>query len=156
MVIEQDFLAQIRAKHRGEIIVLTSGTYDLFHVGHLNYLNEVKKHGDVLVVMMSGDARVRARKGSKRPIISEPDRAAVLDALKVVDYVFVDPGLPEGEQQIYREIVDKLQPDIYVTDGEDIRFSNVLNDDKYLVLGRTDSGNHASTTAIIEHILETQ
>lgn len=152
MIVALNDLAKIRAKHGGKKIVLTSGTFDLFHVGHLNYLNGVKAHGDVVVVMLSGDARIKVRKGEKRPIIGEADRAQILDALKMVDYVFVDPGKPEGEDPVYADILARLQPDLYVTDGEDVRFSNIMDKSKQIILDRIDGGQHASTTAIIEHI----
>src|ERR1700684_3873633 len=98
MIITVDDLTNIATKHRGQKIVLTSGTFDLLHVGHLNYLNAVKTYGDIVVVMLSGDARTRARKGAGRPVIHEDDRAKVLDALKVVDYVFIDPSTLEPGQ----------------------------------------------------------
>ncbi len=152
MIAKLEDLEGIRAQHPDKKIVLTSGTFDLFHVGHLNYLNQVKSYGDIVVVMLSGDARVHARKGPKRPIISEDDRAQVLDALKVVDYVFIDPGNPGQADPVYAEILAKLQPDLYVTDGEDVRFSEIMDKSKQVILPRAESGKHASTSAIIEHI----
>lgn len=87
MIITMNDVQHIREVNSGKKIILTSGTFDLFHVGHLNYLQQVKQYGDTVVVLLSGDARVRARKGSRRPIIPEHERAQILDALKVVDYV---------------------------------------------------------------------
>lgn len=152
MVVTLDDLADIRARYPNEKIILTSGTFDLLHVGHLEYLNGVKSYGDIVVVMMSGDARVRARKGTGRPIISEADRMEMLDALKVVDYVFIDPSkLPPGQiDPIHNEIVALLQPDMYVTDGEDIRFSKVMDELRQAVLPR--SSKQVSTSSIIEDI----
>ena len=92
MIISLDDLASIRERHLGQKIALTSGTFDLLHVGHLDYLEKVKQHGEIVVVLLSGDARVKARKGPSRPIISERERARILDSLKVVDYVFIDPS----------------------------------------------------------------
>ena len=152
MIVTLNDLAEIHAKHAGQKIVLTSGTFDLFHVGHLQYLSAVKSYGDVVVVMLSGDARVKARKGPARPVIGEQDRARILDALKTVDYVFIDPGKPQGEDPVYADILARLQPDLYVTDGEDVRFSGIMDKSKQDVLDRVDGGQHASTTAIIEYI----
>ncbi len=154
MIVAIGDLADMRTQNKDKKIILTSGTFDLFHVGHLRYLEKVKSYGDVVVVMLSSDARVKDRKGPKRPIISENDRAQILDALKVVDYVFIDPG--KNEAKIYEDIIASLKPDLYVTDGEDVRFSKILDKSKQIVLPRAESGKHASTTAIIEHILDSQ
>jgi rfaE bifunctional protein nucleotidyltransferase chain/domain len=155
MIITLDELADIRQRHKGQKIVLTSGTFDLLHVGHLKYLEQVKQYGDILVVMLSGDRRTKARKGTKRPIIPENDRASILDALKVVDYVFIDPSKldPDDIDPVHAEILQLLRPDFYVTDGPDPRFVNLLDQSKFIILYRAEGGTHASTSAIIAHIL---
>ena len=104
--------------------------------------------------MLSGDSRIQARKGLKRPIIPENDRARILDALKVVDYVFIDPSQlgPDDLDPVHEEILKQLQPDLYVTDGPDSRFIKLLDKDKFIILDRVEGGTHASTSAIIEHI----
>ncbi len=153
MIIQLADLSDIRRRHAQEKIVLTTGTFDLLHLGHVHYLNEVKKLGDVVVVMLSSDARVKARKGPKRPVITERDRARMLDALKAVDYVFFDTTAPPNEADpIYAKIVAALQPDVYATDGPDPRFWNIMDASKLVVIPRSEGGSHASTSAIIEHI----
>lgn len=155
MIINLKDLAEVRKRHATEKIVLTSGTFDLLHVGHLGYLRAVKALGDVVVVMLSGDARVKARKGSTRPIISETDRAQLIDALKMVDYVFIDPAatISDGADPLHLEIVKVLQPDVYATDGPDPRFWNSMDASKLVILPRSEGGKHASTSAIIEYII---
>jgi cytidyltransferase-like protein len=154
MIVNIDELAEIRTRHNDQKVVLTSGTFDLFHTGHLKYLEEVKKHGDTLAVLLSGDGRVVARKGLKRPIIGEEDRARVLDSLKIVDYVFVDPSKmsPDTTDPIHAEILQKLQPDFYVTDGPDPRFYKLMDKSKFIILDRMNP--EPSTTSIINRILE--
>lgn len=155
MVITKDNLNEIRHRHADKKIVLTSGTFDLFHAGHLSYLEQVKKHGDIVVVLLSGDARVKARKGSKRPIISENDRARILDGLKIVDYVLIDPSImkPDETDPIHAEILQQLKPDFYVTDGPDPRFYDLMEKSKFIILDRMNS--EPSTTSIIERIKST-
>jgi rfaE bifunctional protein nucleotidyltransferase chain/domain len=155
MIVQPESLPNIRRKHENEKIVLTSGTFDLLHVGHLRYLNAVKSLGDIVVVMMSGDDRIKARKGPKRPIIPEEDRAQMLDALKVVDYVFIDPAKssPEETDLVRAEIVAELQPDVYATDGPDPRFWTIMEESKLVILPRSEGEGHASTSAIIDHIV---
>jgi rfaE bifunctional protein nucleotidyltransferase chain/domain len=154
MILDIESLGSVRDTNPHAKIVLTSGTFDLFHVGHLNYLNAVKAYGDIVVVLLSGDARVKARKGPTRPVISENERAQILDALNVVDYVIIDPGDASSDQtnQLYADIVARLQPDFYVTDGEDPRFWHLMDQQKLVVLPRATGGAHTSTSAIIKHI----
>lgn len=156
MIIKTEDLSDIRQKHKDQKIVLTSGTFDLLHVGHLRYLEAIKAYGDVVVVLLSGDDRIKARKGPKRPIIPQDDRAQMLDALKVVDYVLIDPSTspPDETDPVHADIVAMLQPDIYATDGPDPRFWGVMDKSKLVVVPRSESDGygHASTSAIIEHI----
>lgn len=149
-----DALSSIREHHKDRKIVLTSGTFDLFHVGHLHYLQAVRDCGDIVVVMLSSDDRVRARKGTSRPIISEADRTEIVNSLAVVDYVFIDPSRqpPDTIDPVHALIIDHLQPDLYVTDGEDIRFSNVMDKSRQVIVQRETAGEHSSTTAIIAYI----
>jgi D-glycero-beta-D-manno-heptose 1-phosphate adenylyltransferase len=74
-------------KKQGKKIVFTNGCFDILHVGHVRYLTQARKLGDILVVGLNTDRSVRAIKGKKRPIVSENERAEVLSALEVVDYV---------------------------------------------------------------------
>jgi len=110
--------------------------------------------------MLSGDARIKARKGPARPIIPEAERAQMLDALKAVDYVFIDPGtvMPgdnRGEvDPTYADIVGTLQPDLYATDGPDPRFWSILDESHKAIVPRSEFANDVfgSTTGIIEYI----
>jgi cytidyltransferase-like protein len=64
MIISFEDLSFIREQEVGRKLVLTSGTFDLLHTGHLNYLEKVKQYGDAVIVLLSGDKRVKARKGN--------------------------------------------------------------------------------------------
>lgn len=152
MIITLADLANVRSQHQNEKVVLTSGTFDMLHVGHLRYLEAVKSLGNIVVVMLSSDARVKARKGPSRPIINENDRAKMLNALRLVDYVFIDPAksAPDQIDSVHAEIVASLNPDLYATDGPDIRFIDIMEKSKLVVLPRTDES--VSTSAIIERI----
>ena len=65
-------------KEQGKKIVATSGCFDILHAGHVAYLNEAKKLGDILVVFVNSDYSVRQLKGDERPIVSKAERAYVL------------------------------------------------------------------------------
>jgi rfaE bifunctional protein nucleotidyltransferase chain/domain len=100
------FVAERRARRRR--VVFTNGVFDLLHPGHLRYLWEARRRGDVLVVGLNSDRSARAIKGPDRPLTSESERAEILAALESVDAVVIfDEDTPA-------EIVRALQPDVLV------------------------------------------
>jgi len=74
-------------KGLGLKIVLTSGSWDLVHIGHARYLREAKSHGDILVVGVDSDEKITARKGPDRPIVPQDERLEMITHLKYVDLV---------------------------------------------------------------------
>ena len=74
-------------KSEGKKVVFTNGCFDILHKGHVAYLNEAKKYGDLLIVGLNSDASVKRLKGEERPINNEQDRKFVLENLKSVDFV---------------------------------------------------------------------
>lgn len=79
----QKFLEQNQNKK----IVFTNGCFDILHRGHVTYLAEARKLGDLLVIGLNSDASVKRLKGPERPINNENDRRYVLSQLKSVDFV---------------------------------------------------------------------
>lgn len=75
------------ARAAGRRVVLANGAFDMLHVGHVRYLADAHRHGDVLVVAVNSDASVRASKGPLRPIVPEAERAELLSHLDCVDYI---------------------------------------------------------------------
>ena len=67
------------AKKNGKKVVFTNGCFDILHAGHVTYLTEAKRQGDILIVGVNSDTSVKRLKGETRPINSEYDRAFVLD-----------------------------------------------------------------------------
>ena len=74
-------------KSAGKRIVSTSGCFDILHPGHVQYLEEAKKRGDILIVMLNADVSVQQLKGKHRPIIPQEGRAIVAAGLAAVDCV---------------------------------------------------------------------
>ncbi len=101
-----------RCRKLKQKIVFTNGCFDVLHKGHVQYLKFCKEHGDIVVVGLNSDDSVRAIKGPERPVNSQFDRAAVLEALESVDYnaVFDDPTPID--------LIESVRPDILVK-GED-------------------------------------
>jgi rfaE bifunctional protein nucleotidyltransferase chain/domain len=103
------------AAHRrgGRRIVFTNGVFDLLHPGHVRYLRAAKRLGDVLVIGLNGDRSARRLgKGSGRPLVTARDRAEILGALEMVDYVII------FEQDTPYELIRALQPDVLVKGGD--------------------------------------
>ena len=76
-------------KGLGLKIVLTQGAFDMIHVGHGRYLKEAKNQGDLLVVGVDSDKKIRHRKGPERPVIPQDERLEMLTHLRYVDLVFL-------------------------------------------------------------------
>lgn len=81
----QETVNQLKSDHKK--IVFTNGVFDIIHRGHIEYLNEAKRLGDVLIVGLNSDKSVKAIKGEKRPIVNQQNRSYVLANLKPVDFV---------------------------------------------------------------------
>jgi D-beta-D-heptose 7-phosphate kinase/D-beta-D-heptose 1-phosphate adenosyltransferase len=93
-------------------IVFTNGCFDVIHKGHVEYLEFCKSQGDVVVVGVNSDSSVKIIKGPARPINNQHDRAIVLAALEMVDYItlFDEPDP--------LNLIKKVKPDVLVK-GED-------------------------------------
>lgn len=99
-------------RQAGKRIVFTNGCFDIIHVGHVRYLSEARRLGDVLVVGLNSDASVRMIKGPVRPVVPQGERAEVLSSLKPVDYVVIF-----DEPDPYNTI-SVVRPDILVKGGD--------------------------------------
>ncbi len=100
-------------------VVFTNGCFDILHRGHVELLRFAKGLGDVLVVGLNTDDSVRRLKGQERPINPLPDRAAVLLAIRWVDFV-----VPFGEDTPER-LIRELRPDVLVKGG-DYRLEDIV------------------------------
>ncbi len=99
-------------RQQGRRVVLTNGVFDLLHWGHVGYLQAARALGDVLVVALNSDSSTRANKGASRPLVPQADRAAVLVALRAVDYVTI------FDERTAESVVATLRPDVYVKGGD--------------------------------------
>lgn len=157
--ITYDDLPALRQKHAKDKIVFCSGGFDLTHAGHVLFFEDCKKHGDVLVVGVSSGAG-RKKKGVGRPIQSQAVRLKMVDSLKPVDYVFINPDIPVSYNlEKIRYILEQLRPDIYVvnSDAPDLPYLQKISDEygvKLIVLERwcPPEFEKISTTNLIEKI----
>jgi rfaE bifunctional protein nucleotidyltransferase chain/domain len=136
--------------------VVVGGCFDVLHKGHVIFLEEAKKLGDQLVVLLESDERVALSKGSGRPIHIQSDRAIVLNALRSVDVVVCLSGIPDGAA--YDELIQSIHPSIVATTEGDphleykVRSAELVNA-KVVCIPKVEE---YSTTRLIEQIKQTQ
>lgn len=126
-------------------VIITFGTFDLLHIGHINILNRSGKFGDKLVVGVSSDA-LNYKKKQKYPIYSESDRMNIIKNLKIVDEVFLEESL-----ELKRQYIIDHKADILVM-GDDWKgkFDYLNEICEVIYLPRT---KEISTTETIQHIV---
>ena len=147
----REALAEERKRLRaaGKKVVFTNGCFDILHRGHVDYLQKARALGDALIVGLNSDASVQRLKGPLRPVVSEEDRAFVLSALAVVDYVTIF-----GEDTPY-ELIRAVVPDVLVKGGDWAVEAVVGKDVVEAAGGRVQTIAFVpgrSTTGIIERI----
>jgi len=138
---------------KGQTVVWTNGCFDILHAGHVTYLMDAAKQGDVLIVGLNSDASVSAVKGLDRPIVPENERALIISSLECVDHVVVF-----GDSDTV-PLLDTLKPDIYAKGG-DYTIETINQDERVLV--ESYGGSIAlilgvdgrSTTNIIQRLSE--
>ena len=101
-----------RLRAGGKRLVFTNGVFDLLHVGHVRYLAQARALGDALLVAINSDRTVRELKGANRPVFNQAERAEILAALRVVDYVVVFDDVSP------RSLIAELLPDVLVKGGD--------------------------------------
>ncbi len=139
-------------KSEDKKIVTMNGCFDILHLAHTKILEEARKHGDVLIVLLNGDSSIKKYKGEKRPIIPQEERAGMLLGLSCVDYVVIfDEYLP-------LEILKKVKPHIHVKGGT--YTPEIVEEEKNLIesfdgeVRFIEEIEGISSTKIIERILE--
>lgn len=79
--------------HPEWIVGLTSGSFDLLHDFHLRYLMQCRRQCDALVVGVDSNRHIQERKGPSRPIMSEFQRVMLVNALKYVDFAYIQDSI---------------------------------------------------------------
>lgn len=107
------WVEHMRALHPDISIVLTSGTFDLYHIGHAKYLQKARESGDLLIVGVDSDNKTRERKGPQRPVIPELERLELLVHNRSVDIVTLKDVMHKHWQ-----LIETVVPDILVVTEE--------------------------------------
>lgn len=102
----------VRLRSQGKRIISTNGCFDILHCGHIQYLDQARRLGDVLVVLINSDASVKKLKGEKRPVQNERARSLQVAALEAVDFVVI------FKEETPVAILEQLKPSIHVKGGD--------------------------------------
>jgi len=133
----------------GKTIVFTNGCFDLVHAGHVSYLTAAADLGDILILGLNTDTSVRKIKGEKRPVIRQQERASVVAAFQMVDYVVLFDA-PDP-----LDLIEGICPDVLVK-GADWPIDAIVGADFVTGRGgrvaRIDLAPGISTTTIIQRI----
>ena len=147
-VLESEELARRvnELRSEGAAVVFANGCFDLFHVGHLRYLEGAAALGDVLVVAINSDRQARELKGEGRPFTPENERAEIVAALSCVDFVTV------FDEPTVEELLLVLKPDFHAK-GTDYTVDTVPEREVVRSYGGTvaivgDPKDHSSTEII--------
>jgi len=94
-------------KSKGKVVVMGCGCFEIFHIGHLEYLQEAKGYGDILIIGINSDEYIRKYK-KREPKFNEEQRSRIISSIKYVDYVFV------FEERTFDYSLRKLKPNYFV------------------------------------------
>lgn len=135
----KDFVSKKNQWNQRDIkIVFTNGCFDLLHSGHVSYLEEARKLGDILVIGINSDSSIKKIKGNLRPIQPLNHRSRVLSALSCVDFV-----IPFDEDTPLN-LIKKISPNILVK-GSDYTVEQIIGNKEVL-----NSGGTVETIPLIE------
>jgi rfaE bifunctional protein nucleotidyltransferase chain/domain len=117
-----------RDRTRGFTVALANGCFDLLHVGHVRYLEGAAREADRLVVAINGDDSVTRLKGPGRPLQPAAERAELVAAFRVVDYVIL------FDEPTVATLLDAIRPDVHCK-GTDYTEATVPERDAVLAYG---------------------
>ncbi|XP_001988302.2 ethanolamine-phosphate cytidylyltransferase isoform X2 [Drosophila grimshawi] len=142
-----------KSPNPGDKIVYVAGAFDLFHVGHLDFLEKASKFGDYLIVGLHTDPVVNSYKGSNYPIMNLHERVLSVLACKFVNEVVI--GAPYC---VTEDLVDHFKIDIVCHGRTPIALENGKIDPYAVPKTRAifellDSGNDMTTERIVERII---
>jgi len=136
-------------------IVLVGGCFDILHIGHITFLENAKKQGDVLFVLLENDKTIKKLKGDNRPVNSQEDRGQILSHLSIIDYVVMLPEI--SDNKIYDSLIINLKPAIIATTTGDVNRSHKERQAKLVgakVVDVTNEVSNKSTTRLINILHE--
>jgi D-glycero-beta-D-manno-heptose 1-phosphate adenylyltransferase len=119
-------------KGLGYPIVLTSGSFDLIHLGHVKYLQKAKEFGGFLVVGVDSDVKIRRRKGEDRPMVPQDERLELLAHQRPVDMIYL-----KGDDEPRWGLIKAVRPDVLVL-TEDHSYTEAEQQELLELVGRIE------------------
>ena len=110
-------ISELGKIEKNKKIVVVGGCFDILHLGHVTFLEKAKKKGEVLVVLLESDEKIKKIKGEKRPINNQENRARVLASLKTVDWVVKLPEMKNDKD--YVDLLREIRPEAVAISGGD-------------------------------------
>jgi cytidyltransferase-like protein len=105
-----------KVKNKKKKIVMVSGGFDPIHIGHVRMMQEAKKLGDKLIVVINNDNWIRKKKGKE--FMPEHDRKEIIEALAGVDEVFLSGHKKNTKDRSVCEEIKKIRPHIFANGGD--------------------------------------
>lgn len=155
MKIKAEDLSHLRESKAGSRIVFADGTFDLFHLGHVESFKNLGQYGDVVVVGVLSDEWVKTKKGDKRPVLSEEERIELVDSIRYVDYTVLAKDAETGRRIRISQILKQLRPDVFITIGESWKEREKEINRLRIQLKVIPRTHESSTTRLIERIRQT-
>lgn len=100
-------------REQGCKVVVTIGSWDMLHVGHVRYLKKAKEQGDVLVVGVDSDRAIKLYKDPSRPMVCEAERLEMLAYLECIDFVIVVDDVDASGKWQYG-LIKLIETDVFV------------------------------------------
>lgn len=107
LTLEEAVRVRERLRAEGKKVVFANGCFDVLHGGHISYLADARRYGDVLFVGVNSDASERGLKGPSRPIYRQEERLEILDAIRFVDYLIL------FDEPMCDALLRALRPDVH-------------------------------------------
>ena len=133
-------------RRKGKRIILTNGCFDMFHVGHLRYLEGAKALGGCVVTAVNDDAHIKRTRGANRPIIPEQERVEIVSSIRHVDVVTL------FHEETVEDLIREIKPDFHAK-GTDYTVDTVPEKDiveavggRVVIVG--DPKDHSSTELV--------
>lgn len=121
---ELDYICS-KYKNLNKKLILTSGCFDILHIGHIKLLKKAKQLGDILIVCLSKDEQIKILKGDSRPINCNDDRLNLFITINYVDYVYLyDENNTNNNEEKLDEIMNIVNPHYWVK-GSDYNIEDI-------------------------------
>jgi rfaE bifunctional protein nucleotidyltransferase chain/domain len=133
--------------------ILTSGCFDIIHIGHLEFLKQSKYLGDNLLVCLSNDEQIKKLKGENRPINNYLDRIKLFKTISYVDYIILYDEENIEKEITLNKIMEIIKP-LYWVKGSDYKVEEIIKKHPTVNIKLLENIENISTTQIIKNIIK--